>query len=127
MKKIFFSTAVVFLLLACSKEKSISDLNSSDKVSAAASKTGSNSPSEQNVVHILSSGFSPDSMMVNIDNTVTWVNDDTKTHTVSSDKFDSGDIPPGGSFKFHFDNTGTYEYFCRYHGERAVLVVAGIR
>ena len=126
MKKVFFFTSVLFALLACSKDKSVSDANSRDDASTAYA-TGNKSFPSQNIVHILNSGYSPDSLMVNINSSVAWVNDDNATHTVSSDKFDSGDIPPGGTFQFAFDNTGTYRYFCKYHSEKGVIVVAGIR
>jgi plastocyanin len=125
MKKIFFSMVLLSLLLACSKDKSVADLNG-ENISANA-KIGTGPAIPQNTIHILSSGFSPDSVMVNINSTVTWINDDDKPHTVTSDKFDSGDILPGGTFSFAFDNTGTYSYFCKHHSERAKIVVAGIR
>lgn len=126
MKKIFFFTGLLFVLLACSKDKSVADPNS-DNISAKA-KAGKDPSSFQNIIHITNSSFSPAYLEVNIGATVTWINDDVEaTHTVSGEKFESGDIPPGGSFKASFDNTGTFNYFCKYHSEKAVLVVAGIR
>lgn len=126
MKKIFFLSGLLFVLLACSKDKSVADLNS-DNISARA-KVEKDPSIPQNIIHITNSSFSPAYLEVNIGATVTWINDDAEaTHTVTADKIESGDIPPGGSFKFTFDNTGTYNYSCKYHSEKAVLVVAGIR
>ena len=125
MKKVFFFTGLLFLLLGCSKDQSVTDMNDSDNINAKANIGNETTP--QNTVHILASGFSPDSLLVNINSAVFWVNDDGKTHTVTSDKFDSGDILPGSTYKFTFDNTGHYQYYCKYHAERAVIVVAGIR
>ena len=121
MKKFLFVAGSLMMLVACTKDKSMED--SQEGVSATATK------SEQsfNQVHIFSTGFSPDSLMVNINNNVTWVNQDARTHTVTSEKFDSGDITPGAAYKYYFDNTGSYYYYCRYHGERGVIVVTGIR
>jgi plastocyanin len=126
MKKVFFFTGLLFLLLGCSKDQSVTGINVSDNISAKGGN-GKESPTIQNTVHILGSGFSPDSLIVNINSTVFWVNDDDKPHTVTSDKFDSGDILPGSTYKFYFDNTGHYHYYCKYHSEKAVIVVAGIR
>src|SRR5204863_187404 len=112
MKKVFFLTGLLFVLLACSKDKSVTDLNP-DNISAKA-KVGKDPSIPQNIIHISNSSFSPAYLEVNIGATVTWINDDAEaTHTVSSDKFESGDIPPGGSFKSTFDNTGTFSYYCK--------------
>jgi len=99
----------LILLTACSKDRSIE--TSQDKLNTSF-KTSNSPETTQNTIHILSSGFSPDSLTV---------------HTVTSEKSDSGDIPPGGIFKFGFDNTGMYVYFCKYHAAGGVIVVAGIR
>src|SRR3989442_756413 len=50
--------------------------------------------------------------------TVTWVNKDTVTHTVTSDGsslFDSGFMPTGATFQFTFTMAGTYPYYCTVH------------
>lgn len=48
---------------------------------------------------------------------VTWTNNDSVAHTVTSnDKiFDSGNMPRNATFNFTFNNTGTYEYYCIPH------------
>ncbi|WP_428327245.1 plastocyanin/azurin family copper-binding protein [Nitrosopumilus sp.] len=55
--------------------------------------------------------------------TVTWSNDDTAAHTVTSGNvnagptgvFDSGLFMSGATFEFTFENSGTYDYFCMVH------------
>jgi plastocyanin len=54
--------------------------------------------------------------------TVTWSNDDTAAHTVTSGTpegsdglFDSSIFMAGTSFEFTFDEAGTYDYFCMVH------------
>lgn len=56
-------------------------------------------------------------VVIGVNNTVTWVNRDQSIHTVTAtDKsFDSGNILTGGSFTFKFDTPGTYTYACIYH------------
>jgi plastocyanin len=58
-------------------------------------------------------GFSPATVDVwRPDATICWSNDDGGTHTVTSDTgaFDSADIPPGGSYSFTFNSSGSYAY-----------------
>jgi plastocyanin len=62
--------------------------------------------------------FSPPTFTVKVGTTVTWVNKDTVTHTVTSNGtslFDSGNLPTGGVFKYTFTHTGTYQYYCTLH------------
>ena len=74
-------------------------------------------------VNILSgsetSYFSPSSItvVVGINNTVTWTNDDVGTHTVTADNeaFDSGYMDPGQSWNYTFTSPGTYPYHCTLH------------
>jgi plastocyanin len=57
---------------------------------------------------------------------VTWTNDDTVPHTVTSGvvednvpkpdgKFDSNILTAGKSFSFVFDTAGEYDYYCFLH------------
>ncbi len=50
---------------------------------------------------------------------VTWTNNDTFTHTVTSSSgpgsFNSGDLASGQSFTFTFNQPGTYTYGCTHH------------
>jgi plastocyanin len=66
-------------------------------------------------------GYSPDRIMVVIDvnNTVTWTNDDVDYHTVTSPAgtglISSGDMAPGATYSNTFTTRGTYIYICAYH------------
>lgn len=53
---------------------------------------------------------------------VTWVNEDSAFHSVTSgfydaptDLFDSGYLDPFESYAVTFDETGTFDYFCTLH------------
>jgi plastocyanin len=53
---------------------------------------------------------------------VTWTNNDTIVHTATSTTgvWDSGAIPPGGSFSRVFAERGSFPYFCTIHGAVAM-------
>jgi plastocyanin len=68
-------------------------------------------------VDIKNLAFSPATLTVSIGTTVTWTNDDSMTHTVTSNSgvFDSGDLPQGKTFSFTFNTAGTFDYHCAIH------------
>jgi plastocyanin len=62
--------------------------------------------------------FNPSTVDVKVGDTVTWTNDDTVGHDVTSDTFKSGsagDIGGGATFKHKFDKAGTFKYQCTVH------------
>jgi len=66
-----------------------------------------------------SPGYSPDviHVVIGVNNTVTWTNNDQTTHTVTAidGTFDSGLLQPGQMFVETFDSPGTYQYHCQIH------------
>jgi plastocyanin len=72
-------------------------------------------------------GFTPSQLAIRAGATVIWKNMSSAPHTVTSDDgqtFDSGNVLPGGSFKFTFKTAGTFHYHCNIHPYmRAVIVV----
>ncbi len=67
-------------------------------------------------------------VVIGVNNTLTFTNRDTVVHTVTAiDKsFDSGDIKAGQSWTHTFDTPGTYTYTCIYHAwMRGTIVVKG--
>ena len=68
--------------------------------------------------------YDPTSANVKPSTTVTWTNDDTLPHTVTSGnadttgpsgEFDSGIVMGGGSFTHTFDKAGSFDYYCALH------------
>jgi plastocyanin len=61
--------------------------------------------------------FNPATITVATGTTVTWTNEDSVTHTVTSDTgvFDSGDIHQGADFSYTFNTAGDYGYHCSIH------------
>jgi plastocyanin len=66
--------------------------------------------------------FSPNPVQVSVGSTVTWTNDDTQPHTVTSGenvtpdgKFDSGIMAPAATLEHTFTEAGDYPYFCLLH------------
>jgi plastocyanin len=112
MKRIIVFASLLLLLGACGK-----DYNST--------QNGGNT-NNANTISMKGSAFSPSSLQIGINSTVTWVNDDNMVHTVTSDRtgFDSGDIAPGGRFSYTFSSVGTYGYHCIHHPNMTGTVVA---
>lgn len=68
-------------------------------------------------VEINDDSFQPETLTVPVGTTVTWVNDGTTYHTVTSNDgtFHSGYIVAGERFSHLFDRPGVYRYQCNNH------------
>jgi LPXTG-motif cell wall-anchored protein len=73
--------------------------------------------------------FEPRDLSVEAGTTITWKNTGKLPHTVTAadDSFASGNMLPGDSFSWTFDEPGTFKYFCEYHAARPVGSAAGIQ
>jgi plastocyanin len=71
--------------------------------------------------------FNPGTVKVKAGDTVTWTNEDSVGHDVTSKAFKSGSaggIEPGQSFKHKFAKAGTFTYVCTVHpGMQGTVVV----
>lgn len=64
--------------------------------------------------------FSPAQLNVRSGSTVQWTFNGANPHTVSSSGsslFESGTLNRGAVFQFRFTEAGTFQYFCRVHGQ----------
>lgn len=71
-----------------------------------------------NSVVIQNFAFSPSNLTVKAGTTVTWINQDSTTHTITSDNgaFQSSeDLNQGSNYTFTFSKAGTYPYHCSIH------------
>ncbi|MET0481215.1 MAG: plastocyanin/azurin family copper-binding protein [Mycetocola sp.] len=109
-------------------------------------KPGGSSPTSSAVnsdVTLVSLNFMPETLTVSAGDTVTWVNGESITHTITSGTFSDVDETTGlrgsetpdglfdqrlgekgGTFSYTFETAGTYPYFCDIHdGMNATVVV----
>lgn len=71
-----------------------------------------------NEVFIQNSNFSPSTITVAANTTITWTNKDGMSHTVTSDtgnELNSGNITANETWSHTFTVAGTYPYHCTVH------------
>ncbi|MBO1415080.1 cupredoxin family copper-binding protein [Streptomyces sp. FH025] len=69
-------------------------------------------------VTIANFAFSPGTLTVSKGTTVTWTNNDTDTHTVTSSgggPLNSSPLAKGASYSYTFTTAGTFAYICSIH------------
>ncbi|AGI68419.1 putative blue copper protein [Octadecabacter antarcticus 307] len=79
-------------------------------------------------VTIKNFAFSPADLTIAAGDTVTWVNDDSTSHSAwedSGNTFDTGLIRPAGSASQTFSGTGSFSYRCRPHGNMRGSITVG--
>jgi plastocyanin len=78
-----------------------------------------------NAVTIQSFAFTPATITVSVNTTITWTNKDAVAHTVTSTTglFDSGLISSNGTYTHTFNTAGTFPYSCTIHPNMTATVV----
>jgi len=81
--------------------------------------TPTSTPTQGNAVTIQNLAFSPAALTVPAGTTVTWTNQDTTVHNVTSNTglFESGQMSRGSNFSHTFSDKGTFAYHCSIHPE----------
>jgi plastocyanin len=121
-----------------------SNSSSSSSASATTTKSGSAAPANGLAISILkgastdtsSPGFSPDTatVVVGVNNTITWTNDDIAGHTVTFTLLPTGAtiansdlLAPNATFTQTFTVPGTYHYICSLHSwmKGTIIVKSG--
>jgi len=105
-KPILLIFTILTILLGCSKSK--------DTTTPGA-----------NEVLIQSFAFSPSTITVSVNTTITWTNKDAAAHTVTSDNglFDSGNMNTDATYSHQFTTAGTFPYHCTYHSNMLARVI----
>ena len=79
-------------------------------------------------VNIINFAFMPTPLTIPVGTTVVWTNQDTASHTVTSDPgsafaFDTGNLTKGQSGKVTFNQVGTFTYHCMIHPNMVATVI----
>lgn len=86
----------------------------------------SDSEPGKNEVFLNMNRFSPSSLTVTAGTTVVWENQESATHTVTSNNgvFDSGNMGNKDKFSYTFTTVGSYPYHCKFHsGMNGTIIV----
>lgn len=118
--------AGALLLAACGAGDGSDDASGDD-----AAEESTQSAEADNTVAMELISFKPETIDVSAGDTVTWINEEASSpHTVTSGevdqgsggvtanpdgRFDSGNLSPGDTFEFTFDEPGTFAYYCAIH------------
>jgi plastocyanin len=94
---------------------------------ASTSAAGGQAAGQTVQVDLNNSALAPKTLTVAPGTTVVWTNSDSVAHTVTADdgSFDSGNLAQGATFKFTFSKAGTFAYYCKYHGGKGGVGMAG--
>ena len=108
---------LIGVVLATSTEKNADDARSSHENLVSITVSSSRPGCEKTYTC-----YVPHEIVIYQGDTVTWINDDSAFHTVTSGfydehdgLFDSGQLDPSQIFSFKFDEGGYYDYYCKLH------------
>ena len=80
-----------------------------------------------NNVHIKNMAFSPATLTIKVGDTITWTNQDSASHTVTSDsgtELNSATLVNTQTYSHTFNTAGTFPYHCSIHpGMKATIIV----
>lgn len=74
-------------------------------------------------IELVNSAFSPNTVTIKRGGTITFVNKDSATHTVTSSDFDSGDLKKGETFEQTVTKTGSLTLRCKYHPSMSMKII----
>jgi len=73
---------------------------------------------------LTTTAYSPNPLTISAGTTVTWTNNDSTTHTATSDSgVFNGTVAPSAQYSFTFTNKGTFTYHCSLHPNMVGSVV----
>ena len=73
---------------------------------------------ETKTVNMKDFKFDPQTITLNVGDSIIWENGDTVEHTATADdgSFNTDDVEAGEDKTIVFNNAGTFAYYCKYHG-----------
>ena len=76
------------------------------------------SAAETKTVAMQNFKFDPQTITVNVGDSITWKNSDQAEHTATADdgSFNTDDVAAGQEKTITFSKAGTFPYYCKYHG-----------
>jgi amicyanin len=103
-----------------SSQSSTGQAESSSHDHSEGNHHGEEAAVEANEVKIENFEYVPEAIEVKVGTTVTWTNNDSVPHTVTSEEggamvMDSALLKKGESYSVTFDEAGTFPYFCKPH------------
>jgi plastocyanin len=130
MTRILLALCAVVALAAAGCGSSNSGSTSSGSSSSASTSTPAASSSGGGVtIKMQNIAFDPKAVTVKVGQKVTWTNEDTVDHNVTSqsgETIKSDNFGKGGTFSFTPKKAGTIKYVCTIHpGMTATLTVSG--
>lgn len=86
---------------------------------------GQEANSSSTEVKVDNFAFAPQTLTVQANSTVTWVNKDDVPHVIASDQgvFKSKALDTDDKYSFTFTKPGTYTYFCSLHPKMTGTIV----
>ena len=128
MKHIVFLFIVILLLFSagCGTEEDVSDEAPVDETAIEdpvdevepeeeITENDEDLPNELSI-SISNYAYDPSTITVAVGTEVTWTNEDSVVHTVTSaGNFDSGNMAQGEVFSHTFNEPGTFDYICTPH------------
>jgi plastocyanin len=89
-------------------------------VGAQAAHQHAVSAAKHKAISIKGFAFAPKKVTVHVGTVITWTNNDSAAHTVTSDtgsklKLDSSTLNTGDTYKVTVKKTGTFKYHCNFH------------
>ncbi len=116
MKKV---TAFCLLLMLVLNLMMIGCSGNQAPTSSPATTEEESAPAQDGTVHqttIKNFAFSEAEIVINVGGAITWANNDSPAHTVSSRDglFDSENLAGSATYSHTFTEKGTFQYYCKY-------------
>jgi len=126
MKIVFVVIAVLAMLFFLGCTQTNTQANNNPVSSDGGTTAGTVTPTDSNNplaglthnVRIANMNFYPADITINVGDTVAWRNEDSLSHTVTSDipgSFGSGTLGLGIIYEHKFTSPGTFGYHCSFH------------